>query len=692
MTQAAASEPEEHGPAWLDEHSARTIKWIEAQDSRTLGQLRQDPRFATFEAAAADILTDPARFVPVTFIGEHAYQYWQTRESPFGIWRRTPRSAYLAGTPSWETVIDVQALATAEHQRFLFAGADCHERRCLISLSRAGKDAVEQREFDLDTKKFVRNGFHVPESKTETSWYDADTLLVAPAFDRAEMNEGLMPRTLKVWRRGSPLGSARKIFEGADSDSGVGAMLIKAAGTDNFLVVRHRDFERRDYELMSLDGRSRPLALPEAAMFLGSHNGKLLIRPEMDWTSEGGVVVPRGSLAAIDLGPMMRDAKISSVEVLYTPSGDDAIRGTHSGDGRLFVELLHGYASRIIELSARAPGGWQARTIPLPGGRYMQIVDFSAGHLVLHEQSPLLPDRVVQIEPQSGKETQVLFERRPSFDSSNLMTEYNQVRSSDGTLITYSVTRPRDLAFNHSAATLVYAYGGYDVPLTPRYEPLFGKLWMERGGVYVHAYLRGGGEHGPDWHWSVMRENRPLVYDDMAAVLRDLQNRAITQPSHTGIMGRSNGGLMTAAVMERYPELMNAVVVGGPLTDMLNFIEFPPGSTWTAEYGDPRNKDAREFLRTYSPMQNIAPASTHYPTALIITSTDDDRVLPGQARRFSALLEEKGHPDLYFEDAQGGHYWELAGGPAPGDWRLRATARAVEYTYLWRQLGQEGGH
>lgn len=692
MAQAAVADGEEHGPAWLNDHSDRTIKWVADRDSRTLGQLRQDPRFAQFEAAATEILTDTGRYVPVTFIGDHAYQYWQTRESPFGIWRRTPRSAYLAGTPSWETVIDVQALATAEHARFIFAGADCHERRCLISLSRAGKDAVEQREFDLDTKKFVRNGFRVPESKTETYWYDADTLLVGPAFDRAEMTEGLTARTLKVWRRGTALSAARKIFEGADSDSGIGVTLIKAAGTNSFLAVRHRDFERRDYKVMALDGSARPVALPEAAMFLGVHDGKLLIRPEMDWTSDGGVVVPRGSLAAVDLGPVMRDAKTSSVEVLYTPSGDDAIRGARSADGRLFVELLHDYASRIIELSPRKTGGWMARTIPLPGGQYIQIIDATNSHLLLHEQSPLLPDRIVQIDPQSGKETQVLFEQRPQFDASNLMTEYNQVRSSDGTLITYSVTRRRDLAFNHCAATLVYAYGGYDVALTPRYEPLFGKLWMERGGVYVHAYLRGGGERGPDWHWSVMREKRPLVYDDMASVLRDLQNRGVSQPRHTGIMGRSNGGLMTAAVMERFPDLMNAVVVGGPLTDMLDFIEAPPGSTWTAEYGDPRDKAARDYLRSYSPMQNIAPAGVRYPTALIITATDDDRVLPGQARRFSALLEEKGHSNLYFEDAQGGHYWELAGGPAPGDWRLRATARAVEYTYLWQQLGQDACH
>jgi prolyl oligopeptidase len=678
---------EEHGPAWLNEHGVQTINWIKERNTRTLAQLRADPRFATFESAAADILTDPAHFVPVTFMGEHVYQYWQDRDRPFGVWRRTTRSDYLTGAPKWQTVIDVQAMATAEHASLIFAGASCLEHHCLISLSRNGKDAVEQREFDLNTRQFVRNGFHVAESKTEAWWYDADTLLVAPAFVRGEMSEGLTPRTIRVWRRGSPLSSARTVFEGRDSDSGINVEFIKAAGSPEFIVVRHKDFQRSEYHLVSLDGTSRPLALPETAAVMGVHAGKLLIRPNRNWILESGAVVPQGSLAAIDLSPIMLEAKISSVEVIYLPSGDDAIRGTRSADGRLLVDLLHDYSSRLVELTSRKPGGWEARTIPLPGGLYIQMMDFAQGQLLLHEQGQLLPDRIVQVDGQTGVEKPPLYQQPAFFDASNLLTEYNQARSSDGTLITYSVTRRRDFRFDGCSATLVYGYGGFDVALTPRYEPLFGKLWLERGGVYVHAYLRGGGERSPQWHWEPMREKRYLAYDDMAAVLKDLHSRGITQPNHTGIMGRSNGGLMTAAVMERYPELMNAVIVGGPLTDMLNFVEFPPGSTWTAEYGDPRDKAAHQYLSTYSPMQNIAPANAHYPTALIITSTDDDRVLPGQARRFSALLEEKGHENLYFEDAQGGHYWELAGGPAPGDWRLRATARAVEYTYLWHQLG-----
>ena len=678
----------EHGPAWLNDHGAQTIKWLEERNSQTLTQLRADPRFATFESAAADILTDPGRLTSVTFMGDHVYQYWQTRDRPFGVWRRTRRGDYLAGAPNWETVIDIQALSVAEHARFIFAGADCLESRCLISLSRNGKDAAEQREFDRNSKQFVRNGFHIPESKTQTWWYDADTLLVAPALVRSEMTEGLTARTIRVWPRGTPLKSSRMLFEGRDSDAGVSVELVKAADSGNFVAARDKDFERREYQLISLDGNSRPLALPEAAVVMGVHADKLLIRPNRDWTLESGVVVPNGTLAAIDLNTLMREGKISSVEVIYAPTGDDAIRSTRSSDGRLFIELLHDYASRVVELTPRKAGVWEARTIPLPGGRYIQIMDFTQGQLLLHEQPPLLADRIVQLDPQTGAEKQILYQQRALFDASNLLTEYNQARSSDGTLITYSVTRRRDLKFDHCSATLVYGYGGFDVPLTPRYEPLFGKLWLERGGVYVHAYLRGGGERAPEWHWGIMRDKRYLAFDDMAAVLTDLHSRGVTQPSHTGILGRSNGGLMAAAVMERDPQLMNAVIVGGPLTDMLNFIEFPPGSTWTAEYGDPRESVARQYLSTYSPMQNIAPSNVRYPPALIITSTDDDRVLPGQARRFSALLTEKGHDNLYFEDGQGGHYWELAGGPAPGDWHLRSTARAVEFTYLWRQLGQ----
>jgi prolyl oligopeptidase len=352
-------------------------------------------------------------------------------------------------------------------------------------------------------------------------------------------------------------------------------------------------------------------------------------------------------------------------------------------DGRLFVELYRNYRSAIVELTSSG-SGWTARTVPLEKDRFLSLLDTHDGKLFVKVEAPLVPEKLVLADAQTGAAT-VLYQRKAAFDTRNLVAELRQTQSRDGTPISYTLIRRKDLKRDGTNPTLVYGYGGYDVAVTPRYEPIFGKLWLQKGGTYVHAYLRGGGENGPDWHRGPMRKNRQQPYDDMAAVLEDLQRSRVSSPQHIGIMGRSNGGLMTAVMMEQRPELMNAVVVGGPLIDMLNFHELAPGASWTAEYGDPRDPDMRAFLATYSPMQNIR-TGVRYPKPLIITSLDDDRVLPGHARRFAARLTEAGHDNYYFEDQQGGHYWELAGGPAPGDWRLRSVARAVEFAYLWQQL------
>lgn len=688
---AAQVRGEEHGPAWLDAtYAPRALKWASEQSNRTLAALRTDSRFATFEQEAAAILTDQSRPGEIQFIGSDAYQYWQDRASPLGIWRRTPKPSYLAGAPAWETVIDFDALAAAEGKKWIFAGASCRGRRCLVRLSVNGKDSAETREFDLDAKRFVPGGFRVADSKSRSWWYDDDTLLVAPVLGRDSVNSSLVPKTLRTWKRGTPLAATRPIYSIDDHDAMFSVSLVRAGGSDGFVVARHSDWETREYRLMTLDGASRPLHLPRFASMQGVFAGKLLLRLNREWHSDGKTaVLPSGALVAIPLAPLMAEARVSDVELVYRPTGDDAIRGVVNAGDRVFVELLHDYYSRYVEVRPRAGGsGWAERVLPLPSGRYMTTLGYEDGKLLLTAEAPLVPESILFVDPATGADRMV-FQRAAQFDAGALVTDTYRTASSDGTTLAYTITRPRDMKLDGSSPTLIYAYGGYDVPVTPRYEPVFGKLWMERGGVYVHAYLRGGGEHGPEWHRGAMRSNRQQPFEDMAAILRDLQRRGVTTPARTGIMGRSNGGLMVATVMEQVPELLNAVVVGGPLIDMLNFHQLPPGGTWLAEYGDPEIPDQRAFLRTYSPMQNIDPANRRYPVPLIITSTDDDRVLPGHARRFAALLTKNGHDNLYFEDKQGGHYWELSGGPAPGDWRLRATARAVEFTYLWRQLGGE---
>jgi len=339
-----------------------------------------------------------------------------------------------------------------------------------------------------------------------------------------------------------------------------------------------------------------------------------------------------------------------------------------------------------VEVARGGNGGWSVRTLPLPADRFLTVIGSAQGKLLLHDEAPLLPPRVELADLDTGI-ARTLYAEAAAFPADDLQSELLHTASRDGTRIDYLATHRRGLRLDGSHPTLVYGYGGYDVPVTPRYEGVIGRLWLARGGVYVHAYLRGGGEHGPAWHRDTMREHHQRPLDDMAAVLRDLAARGISSPAHLGIMGRSNGGLMAAAVMEQAPTLLNAAVIGGPLIDMLNFDRLPPGGTWLAEYGDPQVPADAAFLRLYSPMQNIAGSAARYPTPLIITATDDDRVLPGHARRFAWGLAAKGHDRLYWEDDQGGHYWELAGGPLPGDWRLRARARAVEYTYLWQRLG-----
>lgn len=681
----AAAPTDEHGPAWLDKDGARTRRWVQAQERRTLDRLGALPAFTALESDATAVLTDPTQIEDVTFAGGDVYQYHQERERPLGVWRRSPRAAFLGGTPTWTTVIDLDALSKAERRKWFFAGAACRERRCLVRLSDNGRDAADTREFDLDTMRFVPGGFAMPESKSRAWWYDADTLLVAAVLGKDSVTRSLVPKTVRVWRRGTPVGAARPIFTIDNEDAGLSVSFICAVGGDGFVAARHVDFERREYSAMSLDGTARTLPLPPHAAIMGVHGGRLLLRPNEDWLPEGGTATfAAGTLVALPLAPLLGEGRVNEATLLYTPAGDDAVRGVVSGGDRLFVELLHDGFSRVVALRDGA-----AHVLPFASGRFLSGLSMQDGRLLVREEAPLLPERLFLMDPDSGATT-VLAQRAPQFDTAGLVSEHYRTVSRDGTTITYLLTHQRDMPADGSTPTLVYGYGGYDVPVTPRYEPVFGKLWLARGGAYVHAYLRGGGEYRAPWHRGAMRRNRQQPFDDMAAVLADLARRGVSAPARLGIMGRSNGGLMVATVMEQRPDLMNAVVVGGPLIDMLNYHDLPPGGTWLAEYGDPRDPSMRPYLRSYSPMQNIAGPQVRYPVPLIITATDDDRVLPGHARRFAALLTARGHDNLYYEDAQGGHYWELAGGPAPGDWRLRARARAVEFSYLWDRLGKMG--
>lgn len=684
----AVAQPSDHGETYLDDtYGKRALDWVSKEHSQTMQTLKADPNFENFQRDAAKILTDPTRLDGIRMTPGYILQYWQDQKSPMGVWRRTPQSAWLAGTPIWQTLIDFDALGRAEGRRWIFGGADCRANgRCLVQLSNNGKDAAEIREFDLATQSFVTGGFRIPEGKHSIWWQDDDTVLVAPVLGKTSVNASLLPKTLRIWKRGQPLSKTKPIFTIGDHDAALSTTLIGAGGSDSFVAVRSIDFERQEFWLMRPAGDSTKLPIPELADIYGVHEGRLLLRPEVDWAPySDSQIFKAGSLIAVDLPILMEKAEIANPTLLYTPSGDDAVQGAVVVGKRLFVELLHDGYSRIEEIGEDLPKQVRPRLVPLIDDKFITVMGAIDGKLVLHQESPLDPGKISLVDPDTGAE-QVLYARSAAFDASDMVRHRYHTISADGTRISYTAMHKRGLQLDGKNPTLVYGYGGYDVSVTPRYEPIFGKLWLEKGGVYIHANIRGGGEHGPQWHRATMRENHTLAFDDMEAVLRDIHRRKISAPAHTGIIGRSNGGLLVAAVMQRQPALMNAVIVGGPLIDMLNFHRLPPGGSWLAEYGDPDIAEDRAFLRKYSPMQNIAGPDVRYPTPFIITATDDDRVVPGHARRYAEKLRKNGHPALYYEDEQGGHYWELAGGPAPGDWRRRSVARAAEFTYLWSQL------
>ncbi len=671
--------------AWLDDsYGDRAMTWVKTENESTLNRFADDGRFDRYKEQAETVLTDPSRLPEARTIGVMMYNYWQDADHPLGIWRRSTNESYFSGTPSWNTVLDFDALAASEGRTWIFAGASCLEQRCLISLADNGKDAHEVREFDLDSRTFVRGGFALPEDKSSVWWYDKNTLLVATSAGHGKVTESLLPRTIRVWHRDTSLGDAKTVFEISERDASASVALVRAANTDGFVAVRRPDFFTREFWHVDLEGRRKSLPLPKRVLIKGVHDESLLLRLNQDWSPVGTeVAFQSGALVAISLPHLLNEQSIVDAELLYQPSSNEAVRTVIARGRDFFVELLRDYRSVIVRISA-TDAGLETETLTIAEDRFVSLLDVRESDLFLKVEGLLAPEKLILFDWNEHSQN-TLFTRSPAFDSEGMVSRLLHTTSRDGTQISYTIIHNRTMEANGNNPTLVYGYGGFDVAITPRYEPLFGKLWLEKGGVYVHAYLRGGGERGPDWHQSAMLKNRQLPYDDMIAIIEDLQRRRITSPANTGIMGRSNGGLMVASVMMQRPDLLEAVVVGGPLIDMLTYHLLPPGATWTAEYGDPEDPEMHEFLESYSPLQQIQ-NDRDYPVPLIITSTDDDRVLPGHARRFSAELEESGHESFYFEDGQGGHYWELAGGPAPGDWRLRSIARAIEFSYLADRL------
>ena len=685
---------------------AEAMAFVAESNRRALAALEGDRRYETFRQQAEAILTATDRIPSPSFLGEGIGNFWQDAANPKGVWRRTTLESYRSADTQWETMLDIDALARAEGRDWVWKGADClapNETRCLVSLSDGGKDAVVVREFDTSTGLWVEDGFILPEGKHRIEWLDRDTLLVATDFGAGTLTESGYPFIVKSLKRGETLAQATELYRGDIGDGGYGispSVFRDGAGAVQAVLI-NRPLDTFRAESWLIDGdRVTKLALPERVSVHGVQGDKLIFTIEEPWTPHVRELTA-GTLIAEYLGnlcervgpdiaePVTAGTTVSGpcssivvktgTDVIFQPTERQSIESVAVFDDRVVVSYNDNVVGRVAVFEERGIADWSRADVAVPDNQAVSLGDRSrgSGRMFVSTQGFLTPP-TLSLFTVEGAELSALRSAPPKFDASTHVTEQFEATSSDGTKIPYFVTRPRDMAMDGSAPAILFGYGGFQVSFPPAYKPEMGKLWLENGGVFVQANIRGGGEFGPQWHQAVLNENRQLAFDDFAAVAADLHRRGISSPRRTGIYGRSNGGVLTSVTMTQHPELIHAAVIESPLIDMLRYHELPAGASWIGEYGDPRIPEEAAWIARYSAYQNLRPGAD-YPRVYITTNTRDDRVHPGHSRKFAARLGDMGYDHLYYEETSGGHSNDA-------DPIANARRWARHYVYLSQQL------
>ncbi len=669
---------------WLeDQNGPRVMAWVKAENAKTTAVLEKDPRFASLYRDALAVAQARDRIPYARFLDGQLYNFWQDSAHVRGIWRRTSLASYRSASPRWTTVLDLDALARAEHANWVWKGAQCAEpaeRRCLVELSEGGEDAVTVREFDVGTRAFARGGFVLPRGKQRVAWVGADTVLVSREWQPGELTASGYPYIVKRLVRGQPVSAAVEVFRGSARDGGYGVSpvtLEDGAGHRVSMIVRPLStFEFEKY-LVRPAGVAK-LAIPLKADPVALVDGQVIMKLSDAWT-DGGASIRTGSLASFDAMRAAADPEHLAPVALLEPGPRESVGAVAATRDRLVASVYENVRGRVVRLARAADGTWTRESVPFPDNRATDVTDgdLHGDDAFVNVAGFLTPSSVWTVDARRGAAA-VARTLPPQFDASRDTVEQREAASSDGTQIPYFVVHPKGMALDGSHPTVLTAYGGFEVSITPDYEAMVGKLWLERGGVFVLANIRGGGEFGPAWHEAGLKTHRQIIYDDFAAVARDLIARRVTSPRRLGIMGGSNGGLLMGVEFTQHPELWGAVDIQVPLLDMLRFEHIDAGSSWVGEYGSVSNPDERAFLASISPYQNLKPG-VHYPTPFVWTTTKDDRVGPQHARKFAARMAAMGDPYLFYEVTEGGH-------GAGANLREQARTSALEYTYFARQL------
>ncbi|MFO1499158.1 MAG: prolyl oligopeptidase family serine peptidase [Verrucomicrobiota bacterium] len=663
---------------WLEEVTGeRALAWARAQNAQSTAELEAAPEFEPIRKRLLEILDSKERIPDVVKRGDFYYNFWRDKDHIRGLWRRTTFAEYKKPNPDWEIVLDLDQLAEREKENWVWHGADVLEPsydRGLISLSRGGADASVVREFDLRTNQFVDDGFTLPEAKSRVDWRDRDTIYVGTDFGPGSLTSSGYPRLVKEWRRGTPLSAARTVFEGKVEDVSVSAHVTHDHGRVYEFIHRGPTFFTSEQYLRRGDEWVKIDKPTDAEV--GTFEDRLTLQLRSDW-KVGDQTYRAGSLLSADLAAYLKGER--HLTVLFEPSDRKSLASISETKHYLVLNQLDHVRSQIIALEYNA-GQWKPHTLEVPkfGSVALRGVDPNESDDYFLSVTDFLTPSSLYFGT-LGREGRERLKSLPAFfKSDGLAITQHEATSKDGTKIPYFQVSKQGLELNGRNPTLLYGYGGFEISMLPNYSAGLGSSWLERGGVYVLANIRGGGEFGPKWHYAARKENRQRAYEDFIAVAEDLHARKLTSPSHLGIQGGSNGGLLMGVMLTQRPDLFKAVVCQVPLLDMRRFNKLLAGASWMDEYGNPDIAGDWTYISKYSPYQNVKP-ETKYPRVLFTTSTRDDRVHPGHARKMVARMKEQGHDVLYYENIEGGH-----GGAANN--KQAAYMSALAYTFLLREL------
>ncbi|MFZ2987861.1 prolyl oligopeptidase family serine peptidase [Ideonella sp.] len=690
QTSTSASPAADDPYLWLEDvQGDKALNWVRERNKASRAVLEAHPDFEPNRKRLKEILDSRDRIPQVSRDGNYLYNFWRDQTQPRGLWRRTTLESYVTPNPAWELVLDLDALAKAENENWVWSRVSMlggKSSRCLISLSRGGADATVVREFDIATRRFVDGGFTLPEAKSEVDWLDENRVFVGTDFGPGSLTDSGYPRVIKLWQRGTPLSAATTVYEGQVKDVAASVQVDSTPGFERVVFARSPDFFTNELSLWQ-GGKLQAIAKPIDAQ-MAFWRDQVLIKLRSDW-AVAGKTWPSGSLLLAPADAYLRGER--NFFALFTPTATRSLEGYSLTRSQVLLDVLDNVANRVLAWRKQGDGAsarWEQRELktPFPGALQVRTLhdpqvaqDAMAEHFLVSYVDFLTPDSLYL--GRADVDTLERIKSRPAFfDTTGMKVEQRFAKSKDGTRVPYFVVWPKGLTADGKNPTLLYGYGGFEVSMQPWYSAGWGHGWLAKGGVLVVANIRGGGEFGPAWHQAAVKANKQRSYDDFIAVAEDLIAAKISSPRHLGIQGGSNGGLLVGAVLMQRPELFNAMVCQVPLLDMKRFHTLLAGASWMAEYGNPDVPAEWAYISKYSPYQNVR-QTMKYPRVFFVTSTRDDRVHPAHARKMAARMMEQGHAVLYYENIEGGH-----GGAA--DNAQLADRQSLEFAYLWTQLGR----